>query len=317
LLAAACASDASVGPTLSGPSRVLLTSDAGDYIGAGRTYEYTKTTAIIGVTAVGGHLTISVAGDEGWHADFVMPQASARVQKGTYGNLARFPFHDPAAGGFDWSGEGRGCNTSASTVVVEDVAYEDAAVVSLDLRFEQRCDGSSSALRGTIHWKEAEETVAPGPVVPIPGTLWTPTPGSVPASGNFVYWEVPASAPVGAKFPYLMTPEYNTINVSSTGGFITVGVSGAASFRLEFEAMTGVNQLKVGYYPGLQRYPFHNTLKGGLDIAHDGYGCNTLTGWVAIDRVDYTNGRLAAIEMRFERTCDGGAPGNGKVHWTG
>ena len=317
LLSLACGSDGAVGPTLSGPSKVVLTSDAGDYIGGGRSYEYTKSVAIIGITAVGGHLKISVAGDEGWSANFMMPQASTRLQKGSYQNLSRFPFHDPAIGGFEWSGQGRGCNSSASSVVVEDVAYEGTTVVSLDLRFEQRCDGSSSALRGTIHWKAAEETPTSGPVLPIPSTLWTPTPGSVPASGNYVYWEVPAAAPVGAKFPYLMTPEYHTINVASTAGVLTVGVSGPTGFRLDFEAMSAVTSLKVGYYPGLQRRYNHNRLKGGLEVVLDGMGCNALLGWVAIDRVEYTNGRLSAIDIRFEQACDGEAPGNGKVHWTG
>lgn len=316
IILSACSSDGATGPTLSGPNMIQLTSDVGDYIGGGRSYEYTGANAIINIKAVEGHLTIGVAGDEGWHSDFVMPASAKQLQKGTYQNLDGYPFQLPNAGGFDWSGEGRGCNTSRSSVTIDDVGYEADSLVALDMRFEQHCDGTVPSLRGTVHWKAGEAPPVLGPVVPIPTSLWTPSAGSVPTSGNYVYWEVPASAPVGAKFPYLMTPSNSVITVSSTGGYIGVGASGYTSFRIDFQAMVGVSPLRVGYYPGLQRYLFHNVTKGGMDVVLDSYGCNTLLGWVAIDKIAYTNGELTAIDMRFEQSCDGSPPGDGVVHWT-
>ena len=36
-----------------------------------------------------------------------------QLQRGYYADLRRYPFHNPAKGGLDWFGEGRGCNTLA------------------------------------------------------------------------------------------------------------------------------------------------------------------------------------------------------------
>jgi hypothetical protein len=72
--------------------------------------------------------------------------------------------------------------------------------------------------------------------------------------------------------------------------------------------MNSLTRLQVGYYDDLRRYPFHNPTKGGLNWSGEGRGCNTLTGWFAIDAVTYENGQLTAIELRFEQHCEGGAP---------
>ena len=58
----------------------------------------------------------------------------------------------------------------------------------------------------------------------------------------------------------------------------------------------------------LQRYPFHNVTKGGLNWSGDGRGCNRLTGWFVIDRVTYSDSTLTAIDLRFEQRCDDRLP---------
>jgi len=316
-LVTSCGGDGPAAPVLSGPNTIRLVSDAGDWIGGGKSYEYTAANAKFVISATGNHLQISVVGDEGWHSDLVLPSTLTQLQKGTFQNLDSYPFFDPAEGGFDWSGEGRGCNTSRSWVAIDNIAYAGTTLVALDLRFEQHCDGNTPALRGTVHWDAAEPTPTYGPVVPVPTTLWRPPSSSLPASGNYVYWEKPADAPVGAKFPYLWTPQYSTITVSATNGLLQLSASGQAGMRMDFQTMTGVNAIRVGYYAGLQRYLNHNPLKGGMDVVVDGYGCNALLGWVAIDRVEYTLGRLSALDLRFEQACEGQAATNGAVHWTG
>jgi hypothetical protein len=80
--------------------------------------------------------------------------------------------------------------------------------------------------------------------------------------------------------------------------------------------MTGLTQLQPGYYGDLQRYPFHNPVRGGLSVSGNGRGCNTLTGWFVVDAVSFTGGILDAIDLRFEQHCEGGAPAlRGKLHW--
>jgi hypothetical protein len=84
----------------------------------------------------------------------------------------------------------------------------------------------------------------------------------------------------------------------------------------DFQAMTSLGQLQPGYYGGLQRYPFHNPVKGGLSWYGDGRGCNTLAGWFVVDSVTYSAGNLASIDLRFEQHCEGvGAALHGAIHW--
>src|SRR5437867_10411905 len=57
------------------PTSVQLHSDAGDYIGVGRTYTYTQANGVITVTATAAHLSIGIRGDEWWFGDFQGPSA--------------------------------------------------------------------------------------------------------------------------------------------------------------------------------------------------------------------------------------------------
>ncbi|MFO1533752.1 MAG: hypothetical protein ABR562_08705 [Thermoplasmatota archaeon] len=74
----------------------------------------------------------------------------------------------------------------------------------------------------------------------------------------------------------------------------------------------------VGYYTGLTRASFSNPKIGGIDWTGQGRGCNTITGSMAIDSVQYDlDGTMTEITLRFEQHCEGGPnPLMGKVHWT-
>ena len=79
-----------------------------------------------------------------------LPGQTGTVQllPGYYGNLERYPFHNPAHGGLSWSGQGRGCNTLTGWFVVDSVAYNSGILSAIDLRFEQHCEGGTAALHG-------------------------------------------------------------------------------------------------------------------------------------------------------------------------
>ncbi|PYO96128.1 MAG: hypothetical protein DMD61_14575, partial [Gemmatimonadetes bacterium] len=160
--AAACGSDKSgitgVGGSPS-PNFVQLQSDPGDYIGGGQTYNYTQASAILTVTANGGHLSVSISGDQQWSGDFQSPSALTQLQPGTYSGLQRYPFNDPATGGLSWYGEGRGCNTLTGSFTVDSVTYANGNLTTVDLHFEQHCEGATPALHGTIHWRSDDHTV--------------------------------------------------------------------------------------------------------------------------------------------------------------
>ena len=314
-VAVAACGDSPTGPAAPVPNFVRLQSDAGDFVGQGRSYEYTSADAIIGVTASGGRVTVTISGDETWHGEFQLPSTSTRITPGTYANLERYPFHDPAEGGLTWFGEGRGCNTLLGSFTVDSVRYAGDTLTAIDLRFEQHCEGSTPALEGTVHWRRSDATRPPGPAA-IPANLWRPPAGATPATGSFVYLASDAGDYIGQGFTRTYTPANAVIAASSTGGRLTVTVDGAQDWVGDFQTMNTIARLEAGYYPDLSRFPFHNPAKGGFSWTGEGRGCNTLTGWVAIDRATYSGNTLTGLEMRFEQHCEGGTPAlRGAIRW--
>ncbi|HEX8453978.1 MAG TPA: hypothetical protein VF647_17970 [Longimicrobium sp.] len=294
-------------------SYVYLKSDAGDFIGAGRTYLYQ--TGAFTATGNGGLLSVNVTADENWRGDFKAMNNLGELKPGYYGDLRRYPFHNPLKGGLSWGGQGRGCNSLTGWFVVDRVTYTSGALTAIELRFEQHCEGGGPALRGQIRWSASDVATQPEPVNPPPGTLWRADPGAVPASGSYVYLKSDAGDYIGAGKTYLY--QGGAISVSGNGGLLTVNVNSTESWWGDFKAMNNLGELKPGYYGDLRRYPFHNPLKGGLSWSGQGSGCNTLAGWFVVDRVVYTAGKVSEIELRFEQHCEGGEPAlRGQIRWT-
>ena len=304
-------------PAQSEINYVHLQSDSGDYIGGGENYEYTQANALISVNASDGLLSVRIEGDQGWSGDFQVPSGLSQLEPGYYGDLERYPFHNLVDGGLSWSGEGRGCNTLSGWFAIDDVTYENGVLTAIDLHFEQHCEDNVPALYGQIHWQTDDQTSPPGPVDPPPAGLWQPAPGSTPPSGNYVYLESEAGDFIGAGQTYEYTQANALITVNASDGHLSLGIEGDQSWLADFQAMNILSQLEPGYYGDLERYPFHNPAKGGLDWFGEGRGCNTLTGWFAIDDVTYENGVLTAIDLRFEQHCEDNVPAlHGQIHWS-
>lgn len=302
----------STGPDGPEPNFVRLESDAGDWIGAGESYSYTQENAVISVTASAGLLSVAIEGDEWWYGDFQLPGDLERLEPGTWTGLQRYPFHDPAEGGLDWSGEGRGCNTLTGSLTIDAVTYEGDLLTAIDLTFEQHCEGGAPALHGTIHWRADDSSGPAGPTNP-PSGLWQPPAGSTPATGDYVYLESDAGDYIGGGLTYGYTEANATIAVVTGEGRASVSVD---DWNGEFKAMSSLDRLQPGYYGDLSRFPFHNPMKGGLDWSGQGRGCNTLSGWFVVDRVTYVDGVLTALELRFEQHCEEGTPAlRGKIRW--
>ena len=89
-------------------------------------------------------------------------RAASHVEPGTYAGLQRYPTHDPA---MRWHGlvrTGRGCGALTGSFTVDSVAYDGDQLVALDLRFEQRCQYATAALRGQLHYVAGDTTPAAG-----------------------------------------------------------------------------------------------------------------------------------------------------------
>ncbi|MFO1394010.1 MAG: hypothetical protein U1F09_09650 [Steroidobacteraceae bacterium] len=303
------------GSTPSSGNYIYLESDAGDYVGAGSQYLYTQADAILSVSSRGGYFSIGVNGDESWSGAFETMYTLDRLEPGYYGNVGRQSFQNPARGGLSWSGEGRGCNKLTGWFVVDSVTYTGSTLTSIDLRFEQRCEGMASALRGRIHWDASDATKPPGPVA-VPAGLWQPAPGATPASGNYVYLESEPGDFVAGGASLVYTQANALLMVNQASAHLSVTVNGDQQWTGDFTGMNSVPRLEVGYYGDLKRYPFHNPAKGGLDWSGDGRGCNELSGWFAVDAITYSGSTLTSIDLRFEQHCEGGAPAlHGRIHW--
>lgn len=298
------------------PNYVNLQSDQGDYIGAGQNYSYTQANARISVSATGGHLSVTITGDQDWRGDFVVPSNLNQLKPGYYDNLKRYPFHDPEQGGLNWSGEGRGSNNLTGWFAVDKATYVNGVLTEIDLRFEQHSEGRAPALHGQIHWEADDPTVPPGPVNPPPAELWKPAPDSTPSSGNYIYLQSDIGDYIGAGLTYTYTQSNALISISETGGQLSVTITGDQQWSGYFQTMDTLGQLQPGYYGDLRRYPFHNPVKGGLNWLGEGRGSNTLTGWFVVDNVTYFNNVLTAIDLRFEQHSEGMAPAlHGQIHW--
>jgi hypothetical protein len=285
------------------PNLVELRSQSGDWVGAGAAYSYTGADAVLTVLSDRNLIYIGIEGDERWTGSFSGPDSEARLRPGTYANLTRWPFHDPAVGGLSWEGEGRACNEVRGSFTVDSVRYASTRLAAIALRFEQRCDGHPALLEGAIRWRDDDPTSIPGPVIPIPSSLWRPASSAPPLADSYVYLTSDPGEYVGGGRTYSYTGD--AMRTHASGARFSVTTTGPEMWTGDFQAMQGLNRLERGYYPSLRRYGFHNPARGGLSWFGEGRGCNQLQGWFAIDDVTYTAGRLTFIDMRFEQRCDG------------
>lgn len=284
---------------------VYLESQSGDYIGQGSTYLYTRQQ--FGFSSRSNEIRVDVnEAQSNWSGNFVLPETLTQIKVGLYQGLQRYPFYDAAVGGLDWSGNGRGCNTLNGWIAVDQVTYEAGALKSIDYRFSQHCEGGQPALLGAVRW-EAEGSV---------GTDWQPPAAAVPASGNYIYLASDRGDYIGGGKSYLYTPSDALLDVVAEQGMVSVGVQGDEFWRAEFKLPISESLLKAGLYQNVQRYPFHNPVKGGLSWSGEGRGCNELSGWFSIDQVEYKADQLQRLELRFEQNCEGGSAAlRGKIHW--
>ena len=293
-----------------------IVSNSGDYIGRGRTYSYTPATTDLVFDIQGGSIGLRIDGDESWHADFVPPSGVNTLVKGAvYTDATRYPFQEDTEAGLDFSGEGRGCNNLFGWYAIDDVTYQAGKVATLKMRFEQRCEGASAApLRGQIQYDaSAPIPGAPGPSLTVP-SLWSPAPGSVPATGNSFFMASQAGDYIGKGKTYLYT-DPSFITFDGGGATLDVRVDNDTDWwYLNMAASNRADALTAGYYANLGPYPFHNPVRGGFDVSGNGSGCSA-TSWVVIDEIDQRGGTVNDLTLRYEQKCENATAAlRGRMH---
>lgn len=308
-------------PVVAAPTatEITLNSEAGDSIGQGRSYAYTKANAEIQVTLQAGRISVVMTGDEDWRGDFQLP-VNLTPAVGRFDNVDRFPQADPMRPSMRWFGGGRGCAASTGWFSIDHLTpTASAAVTALVLRFERRCDGQAGVLRGEVRWLANDATRPPAILQPAPADLWQPPAGATPASGNFLYVESEAGDYVGQGRAALYTPRNSVMYARGVLDYFEISVDGAQRWYGLVEARRGMVNIQPGYHPEMTRYPFTNPTRGGLAWVSDGRGCEDQRGWMAVDEVTYAPDRISllSIAYRFEQRCVGStAVLRGAVRWS-
>jgi hypothetical protein len=150
-----------------------------------------------------------------------------------------------------------------------------------------------------------------------PANLWKPDPALLPPSGNYLLLASEKGDPVGKGVVKVYRAPESMIDVVAAGNRITLWDRAfPSSFHADFSGLTGASLVSIGYYGGVQRFPFNDPQKGGLDFNVEGIGCNTLNGWFYIDGIGYSGTTITALDVRFEQHCNGGSPAlHGALHW--
>jgi len=127
----------------------LMSSQPGDYIGQGQLYRFTAEDGFLALHIVPIVLNVSFAFHAGgWQANFEGPNG-AKLVKDVYSN-AQSPLQ-PGAPLLDVSGDGRGCDTSTGSFVINKITYNPSGNVgSFSADFEQHCEEFTPALFGSI-----------------------------------------------------------------------------------------------------------------------------------------------------------------------
>lgn len=130
---------------------LTMTSDAGDWVGGGRSYSYADSgfTANSNGNWVG--ISLNAANGDWWYLDFSAP-AGQTLAPGTYSGATRYPFQAPTEPGLSVVGNGAGCNTVTGTFTVTEVDFgPNNYLERFGTTFEQHCEGGVPALRGEVH----------------------------------------------------------------------------------------------------------------------------------------------------------------------
>lgn len=134
------------------PMSLSLDSDAGDYIGQGLRKDYAGDTSTFAVSGNAGYLVYNASGQRDAWSAILRPPTGRTLAPGVY-PISRFG--DAGSVGFDFGGNGRGCNRVSGSIAIKavDVDPLTGLVAGLSADFEQRCEAGATALRGSIRYR--------------------------------------------------------------------------------------------------------------------------------------------------------------------
>ena len=276
-------------------------SDAGEYIGQGQSQ--TITTSNFSVTENGNSLNFRQLDPLGWSVAFAAPNGGS-LAPGMYDGTARWPFQAAGQPGFDFSGQGRGCNTSTGRFVVAEAPFVNLQVHRFHAVFEQHCENSSAVLTGDLWIDSNGSTAVPALSLPAP----PPTPTTF-----YSYVSSPGDL-VGRGQSKTFTLASAVFAATASGSRIQAQLHtpGFSEFWiLLFSPPTG-QMLGPGTYNNTTRIP--TATQPGLDVGSSFSGCNTSTGsFQVLELVLGPSQEVRRFHATFVQQCDGGPPLTGEI----
>lgn len=142
--------------TASAQTFLTVNSQPGDFIGQGLSQTFTSSdgTFTAQTTYKDGVAVYFQGGGHFWSLFFGPPNTQS-LSKGVYEGAQRFAFRAAPKPGLDVDGDGRGCNTLTGRFLLSEIEIVDGVVQKLAVDFEQHCEGSASALFGSVRFNSA------------------------------------------------------------------------------------------------------------------------------------------------------------------
>jgi len=154
LVPSAARAAASTAASLSSTAVITGFSEQGDTIGGGSTQEFDPSNATITGSATGHELDIMASGgNSGNTFSFdIAPPRGAVFAAGEYLNVQQTPVRRGSHPGLDITSINETCSSDTGSFEVRAITYAGTTLRSIDLLYEQHCNGAVGALFGEIRF---------------------------------------------------------------------------------------------------------------------------------------------------------------------
>lgn len=155
-----------------GEDRLIMRSEAGDFIGVGRNYSYDERTSVFQSEGLGNGRRVAIRVEQGisdyWHVTMAAPIGELLLP-GRY--LDATESVNDGGPSLEVSGQSRGSNQIEGNFTIHQALFDDRGIIVNFLAdFEQHSEGKDPALFGTI-----EYNAAPNPAASVLGNDIAPT----------------------------------------------------------------------------------------------------------------------------------------------